>query len=158
MVLRDVDLYSKEKHYAQTTSKLKCVLISPETATHERPVNVLWLYNLSEPWPHFLYFVRCYSRYCTYVVCSIPPARCQPGTRLVDGRCEYCDRGTYADHAGLTSCVPCPAGYQTDFVGSRERAECIGMCFVKLSLITVPASFNRRFLYILIIMLLSIQT
>jgi len=58
---------------------LKCVLISPETATHERPINVLWLYNLSEPWPHFLYFVRCHSRYCMYVVCSIPASALPAG-------------------------------------------------------------------------------
>ena len=48
---------------------------------------------------------------------------CDKGSYLVDGICQHCPRGKYADKVGATQCLPCPAGHTTY---EYNRGVCVG--------------------------------
>ena len=63
--------------------------------------------------------VHCHNGTCIF-------SDCQRGEMYQDGRCFKCKKGTYQSEARQTSCIPCPDGYITYYIGSFNVTDCTG--------------------------------
>ena len=49
---------------------------------------------------------------------------CVPGQYLSAVGCTPCSIGSYAPNNGMTSCIACGTGYETDTTGATKLADC----------------------------------
>ncbi|XP_067663880.1 sushi, von Willebrand factor type A, EGF and pentraxin domain-containing protein 1-like isoform X2 [Haliotis asinina] len=63
---------------------------------------------------------------------------CAPGTIYSNGTCSQCERGWYQEGTGELQCDMCPAAYNTDYMGSSLRSECLAPPADAFMLLTDP--------------------